>query len=254
MKKYFIEALGTAFLVYFGCGCALSSYEKIGLFGVGLAFAFVYAFWYIMFEHISGSHLNPVVSFSQYLIKKISVKQFWAYFLAQIIGGLVAALMLMFTYLLAVDGAGILASNRMVCGYGTFSQSSVTFFGGELIEIVLTFIFVTIFLIVQHKNKSKVINGLVLGLVYLVIVICGFNFTGACINPARAFGPAFVHFMLGSPDLLVQFFWISLATFIGSFFAVLLFMKIYSKDDIEFAWKSKKKKKIKKINQKKTEK
>lgn len=242
MKKYFIEATGTAFLVFIGCGCALSSFEAIGVFGVGLSFGLVYALWYLMFNAISGSHLNPAISFSQYLIKKISVKQFWLYSLSQIIGGLIAALMLLFTYLLCVDGAGILASNRMLCGYGIFSQTSVSFFMAMLIEIFATLIFVLIFLITQHKQENKIFASLLLGVAYVLIVVFTFSATGACINPARAFGPAFVHFILGAPDCIVQFVWISFATLVGSFLGVLVFRKIYSKDNIEFAWKLKKNK------------
>ena len=242
MKKYFIEATGTAFLVFIGCGCALSSFEVIGVFGVGLSFGLVYALWYMMFNTISGSHLNPAVSFSQYLIKKISAKEFWFYSLSQVIGGLIAALMLMFTYLLCVDGAGLLASNRMLCGYWMYSQASVSFILAMLIEIVATLAFVLVFLITQHRKDNKILAGLILGVVYVLIVVCTFNATGACINPARAFGPAFVYFILGSPDCIIQFIWISFATLVGSFLGVLIFRKIYSKDNIAYAWKSKKQK------------
>ena len=52
-----------------------------------------------MVGNISGGHLNPAVSFSMLLIKKLSVWKFILYVIAQSIGSFLAALMVYLVYL-----------------------------------------------------------------------------------------------------------------------------------------------------------
>jgi len=93
MKKYFCEAIGTAVLVLFGCGAAVITGNTLTIaltFGLSIiAMAYVIG-------NISGCHINPAVSLAMLINRKITVKEFAFYCLAQIVGAFIGAALLFF--------------------------------------------------------------------------------------------------------------------------------------------------------------
>lgn len=88
MKKYVCEFIGTAVLVLFGCGNAAIAGDFLGTLGVALAFGLsIIAMAYVI-GNISGCHVNPAVSLAMLINKKMSVKDFILYVVAQFIGAL----------------------------------------------------------------------------------------------------------------------------------------------------------------------
>ncbi len=183
-KKYLAELIGTAILVFVGCGSAvfLGADANGGHLAVALAFGLSIVATAYVIGNVSGCHINPAVSLAVFLNKKLSTNDFLGYVIAQIIG--------------AIIGAGILKYLSVVTeidltgGLGTNGIGTVGVMGGLIVEIVLTFIFIfTILGVTSDENKSNV-AGIVIGLTLTFVHIIGIPLTGTSVNPARSIGPA----------------------------------------------------------------
>lgn len=132
MKKYIAEVIGTFALVFFGCGTILFMASEVGLIGVSFAFGLTVVAMAYGLGPISGAHLNPAVSLGARLAGRMSTTDMLGYWVAQIIGGLAAALVLI------AMGADAGAASTMVGEPGTMAAL--------IYEVVATFLFVTVIL------------------------------------------------------------------------------------------------------------
>jgi aquaporin Z len=188
-KKMIAEVLGTAILVLFGCGAAVIGGAAIGFTGISLAFGLAIVAAAYGIGAISGAHLNPAVSFGMVMAGRMSIADFAAYAVAQLIGATVGAgaLYLIATgkadYSVAANGLG---QNGFGAGYlGEYSLNAALIF-----EAVMTFLFVTVILGATGTGSAPGFAGLAIGLTLAAIHLVGINVTGVSVNPARSFGPA----------------------------------------------------------------
>ena len=95
-SRLLAEAIGTFALVFVGCGAIMVSTEGGGLgqVGVALAFGLVIVAMVFALGHVSGAHLNPAVSLSFALVRHFPASRVPAYWTAQVVGALLAALLL----------------------------------------------------------------------------------------------------------------------------------------------------------------
>ncbi|MEG2597103.1 MAG: aquaporin, partial [Oscillospiraceae bacterium] len=109
MKKYIAEFIGTMVLVIFGCGSAVAANTLLGTTGQAVPLAFstlliAFAFGLVIVAmaysigNISGCHINPAVSLAMLISKKLSVKDFIGYVVAQMLGGIAGAGILVFLF------------------------------------------------------------------------------------------------------------------------------------------------------------
>src|SRR6187401_3637792 len=100
MKTYFAEFFGTFWLVLGGCGAAMLSAAfpevGIGLVGVSLAFGLTVLTMAYAIGHISGCHLNPAVTLGLWAGNRFSSREIIPYWIAQVVGAVLAAIVLMF--------------------------------------------------------------------------------------------------------------------------------------------------------------
>jgi len=121
----------------------------------------------------------------------MSFGEFAGYALAQCVGALAAALILLAIasgkadYSIAANGLG-------QTGYGTGFGGEYSLMAALVFELVMTFIFVTVILGVTAKGAPGAMAGLAIGLTLTAIHLAGINVSGASVNPARSFGPAVV--------------------------------------------------------------
>src|SRR6266550_2652342 len=123
-RRMAAEAIGTFWLVFGGCGSAVlaAGYPTLGIgfLGVALAFGLTVLTMAYSIGHISGCHLNPAVTIGLWSGGRFPARDILPYWAAQLVGGFVAALLLLFiaqgnpTFDLASSG---LAQN----GYGSAS-------------------------------------------------------------------------------------------------------------------------------------
>ncbi len=92
-KKYIAEAIGTMVLVLFGCGVAIATSADI--VATSLAFGLTIVAMAYSIGNISGCHINPAVSLAMLITKKLSLKDFSFYVLFQVIGAAIASVLLL---------------------------------------------------------------------------------------------------------------------------------------------------------------
>jgi len=183
-KKICAEMLGTAVLVFMGCGSAVVLGCNVGAGHLAVAMAFglaIVASAYVI-GGISGCHVNPAVSLAMLIDKRIDVRTFIEYVCAQVAGAIIGSAFLKIIVVAGVrDNTGALGSNG-AAGAGILVSL--------LAEIILTYIFVLTILGVTGDASKGNIAGLVIGLTLVFVHIVGIPLTGTSVNPARSIGPA----------------------------------------------------------------
>ena len=202
MKKYLAEMIGTMTLVILGCGTAMlvgcDAASGSGYILTAFAFGLSIVAMAYSIGNISGCHINPAVSLGFLITGELNAKDFIGYVIGQCIGALIGS-----GLLAAIFGLGCVTDQTG--GYGTNGLSGVggSAAAGLLVEIILTFIFVTAILGVTSKKASHgSFGGLVIGLTLVVVHILGIGLTGTSVNPARSLGPAIVAAITGNAEPL----------------------------------------------------
>lgn len=190
MVKYFAELVGTFVLVFGGVGSAVLAGSHIGFAGVALAFGLSLLAMVYTIGPVSGCHVNPAVTLGVLLARKIGLKDAVMYVIAQIIGAIVAAAIVLVIakglpagYDPAVGGLG-------ADGYGLHSPDHYSMAAGFVVEIVLTFFLVLTVLGSTDVAAPVGFAGIAIGLVLTLIHLVGIPVTNTSVNPARSIGPA----------------------------------------------------------------
>ena len=230
LKKAIAECLGTFVLVFFACGvAALTGGELVA---TALAFGLVIVAMAYSIGRISGCHINPAVSLAMLIAKKMSVKEFLVYVCAQLVGGLLGAILLfgiakMSNLALVGD-----ACNGMV-GYTGGDWQVGQIIGTILVEVVLTFIFVyVIFNVTDSKNEGVGKKaGLIIGLTLTLVHLVGIPLTGTSVNPARSIATAVAAAIFnGTTDALAQVFLFIVAPLLGGVLAALVYGLLHKEE------------------------
>jgi len=210
IKKYVAEFIGTFVLVFFACGTAAvvgcSAEHGTGYLLTALAFGLVIVAMAYSIGNISGCHINPAVSIAMLISKKMTVTDFIGYVVAQFIGAIAGAAVLM-AFVGKESGLG---ANALYDGNIWLSL---------LIEVILTFVFVIAILGVTSKTSNSAVAGIVIGLSLTLVHILGISFTGTSVNPARSFGPA----LLVGGDALANVWVFIVAPLVGGALAAVVY-------------------------------
>ena len=219
-KKYVAEVIGTFTLVFLGCGSAI--FLGAGAEGGHLAVAFAFGLSIVAMAYViggvSGCHINPAVSLSMLLDKRLSVKDFVGYVISQVIGAIAAAALLF----ALVEAFGM---TDLTGGLGTNGVGDLGIGGAFIVEIVLTFIFVLAILGVTAQEKTANVAGLVIGLTLVLVHIVGIPLTGTSVNPARSLGPA----IFAGGEALTHVWVFILAPLVGAVLAVIAYRLVVKK-------------------------
>ncbi len=213
MRKYVAEFIGTLVLVLFGTGIAVVSGGD--LVATALAFGLAIVAEAYVIGDISGCHVNPAVSLAMLITKKISVKDFAYYVVAQVLGALAGTAIL---YAI-LKGTNLGTAALGTKGFEALSATNISLIGALLTEIVLTFVFVYTILGVTSDDKTSNIAGIVIGLTLTFVHLLGIGLTGTSVNPARSLAPAVI---IGGTALKQVWVFI-VAPFVGAALAAFIF-------------------------------
>ncbi len=225
LRPLVAELAGTALFVFFGAGSIAATLAAAVTGGVqsmivaaahGVGMAIIVS----ATMNISGGHINPAVSFALFVAGKINGKTLGQYVGAQLLGALVGAALV----------KGLLPWGAVHASAAGTPQLSITTDGlhGILIEAMLTFFLVSAVFGTAVSSEAPKIGGFGIGLAIFVCALVGGPFTGAIMNPARAFGPAIIAWQLTAQYV----YWVGPligATLAGLFWKHLLLPKDHAK-------------------------
>src|SRR6201987_677286 len=147
------EFFGTFWLVLGCCGAAVLAAKfpdtGIGFLGVAFAFGLTVLTMAYAVGHISGGHFIPAVTIGFGWGGGCANKHVIPYIVAQVIGAIVAALVL---WLIASGKPGWVAGGFAANGYGDLSPGKYSLGSCFLIEVVMTFFF--LFIIIGTTSKG----------------------------------------------------------------------------------------------------
>jgi len=173
MRKYVVEFIGTFFLVLTVCFAVLTNAALAPLAIGAVLAAMVFAG-----GHISGGHFNPAVTLAVFLRGRLALREVGPYMAAQLLGGLVAAVITRYVY----TGA---RADR-------FTVSGRELVGAVVVEFLFTFALAYVVLNVA-TSKSHPINsfyGLAIGFTVLAGAAAVGGISGGAFNPAVGLGVA----------------------------------------------------------------
>lgn len=148
-RKYLAEFFGTFILVFIGCGSVL--FGAISNIEIALSFGATLTVLFYTIGSISGCHINPAVTVSALLLKKISFLDSFFYIFFQCFGAITAAFVL---YIISLGDFNVLREN---IGQNSFIESDnhhYNLFVAFLVEIIFSFFF--IFTILSSTNSNYV--------------------------------------------------------------------------------------------------
>ena len=234
---FLYETLGTAMLLLLGCGVVATAILRDSKgygggwllinFGWGLG---VYAGVYVAF--VSGAHLNPAVTISQWMVGNITAGQVPVYFAGEFLGAFLGAVIAYLAFKLHFDAEEDSGAKLAVFSTGPAIRN----YGWNLVtEIVGTF--VLIFVILISGGTPTEVGPLFVALLVVGIGASLGGPTGYAINPARDLGPRIAHAVLpikgkGSSDW--GYSWVPVVgPIIGAIIATLVFQAIGAQNLID---------------------
>ena len=200
IQKCIAELFGTFVLTFCACGCAGGT--NFDVTPTSLAFGLTLVVMIYSIGKISGCHINPAVSIAFLILGELSGSEFIGYVVSQFIGGLIGSICVFGFIYMSLKGqrkgrmANLYNTNESAFGnasnnilnYPIYGYEVGSVFGGLLTEIVLTFIYVYVFICVTAPgNPDGNLAGLIIGGTLTLVHLVGICITGTSVNPARSF-------------------------------------------------------------------
>ncbi|XP_045480591.1 aquaporin AQPcic-like isoform X1 [Harmonia axyridis] len=185
LALFFAELIGTMILMFVGCASCISFNEDPAvphhIKSLGFGFAVHVAIQVV--GHITACHINPAVSITSLLLRKINIIQFVVYLLAQFLGAVLGFGLLKVLFPEDYVQNGFCMTK--VGGGATLTQ-------GFFIELVITCILCFVLCSVWDDRNAQWGDSTPLrfAIIVGVLSIIGGPLTGASMNTARSFAPA----------------------------------------------------------------
>ncbi len=173
------EALGVFALCFIGIMAINGAND---LTGIALAQGLAIGVMVAALGHVSGGHFNPAVTLGLLLGRKIDAPMAGVYWAAQLLGGVIAAVVVALTV------------SRDAVAFGTPTLADdVNVFVGIVLEMIGTFFLVlVVYGTVVDRRAPASVYPFAIGLTVTIGILALGAFTGGALNPARGFGPALV--------------------------------------------------------------
>ncbi|AYF99520.1 aquaporin [Protaetiibacter intestinalis] len=221
VRRLIAETFGTYVLVFGVIGAALFFAPDNGALPVALAVGLAVLTAAYAVGSISGGHFNPAVTLGAAAAGRASWTDVLPYWIAQIVGGLLATL----TFgLFGVLSGKTLDFGAVSNGYDAHSPLGFSLGSVLVAEIVATAVFVLIILGVTAAGSTTagfapLAIGLSLTMVHLVMI----PISNSSVNPARSIATA----VLGGPDALAQLWVFLVAPLVGGLLAGVVYRPLF---------------------------
>jgi MIP family channel proteins len=201
LRPALAELIGTFALVFVSAGAVCASQlafsagsAQLPLLTISLASGLILAVMLPITLPLGGGFLNPAITLTLWVFKRIPGNRAAWLIGAQIVGAFVAALCLrpMFTESVLADARfGTPHLNMLAYGgtmYGTPTVAMML--SGIGVEFVLTFIFTFAIYGALLDPRAPQLGIVGPGVTLTAVMLMGYPLTGAAVNPARWLGPA----------------------------------------------------------------
>src|SRR3954463_10163744 len=185
LRSVVAEFVGTALLVFLAVGTAVAGINTMGRLGVAFAFGLVVLALAYAIGQISGCHVNPAVTLGVLLGRGMTATEAAYYWVAQFAGAIAGAALLK----LMTSGFGDVTDQTKTLGSNNWG-TGISAGGAFLLEVLLTFVFVAVILLVTGRSATPGFAGLAIGLALTAVHLVGIPLDGTSVNPARSLGPA----------------------------------------------------------------
>ncbi len=214
LRPLIAEFVGVFMLVFIGAGAMIvNGYRDgaLGLGGIAAAHGLALALAVTATMSISGGHINPAVTLGLWSVGRIDARKAGLYVVAQLLGAVVAALLLKTLFPTIAGRIQELGALRLA--------PDISFIGASAIEAILTFFLALAVMGTAIDPAGPKVGGFGIGVALWMGVLAGGPLTGGALNPARAFGPA-----------LVANFWVGqLVYWIGPIVGAVAAMQVYER-------------------------
>ena len=182
-RLYLAELLGTFLFMSIGYA-SVANFKAInpvlpGLLVVPFSFGFGLLAAIYAFGHVSGGHFNPAVTLAMVADRRTTPVEAVGYIIAQVIGAIGAAALVLITINQDAVAAGI-----------TKPGPGVSDISALILETAFTAFFVIV--ILTSTKRSVAVAGIVIPLTLVAIHFALAVLTGSSVNPARSIGSAVV--------------------------------------------------------------
>lgn len=188
MAAFMAEFIGTFALIFIGAGSIIvapGSGPAMGtLVGIALAHGLTIAVMGSSVGHISGGHLNPAVTVGMMATGKIEIPKGIGYITSQVLGAVLAALLLVTCFPAEAVTAAKLGTPLLA--------PNVSILSGIVLEAITTFFLVFVIFGTAVDGRGPKMGALFIGLTVALDILAIGPLTGAAMNPARSLGPALV--------------------------------------------------------------
>lgn len=188
-KRLLVEGVGTAWLVFVGCGSTVLDTSMIvqgfGGLEVSLAFGLAFATAGYASGGISGAHFNPAVTVGLTVAQRFPVRDLLPYIAAQIAGAIAAAALLAYVAS-GRPGFDLGASEFAANGFGAHSPADYQLHSALVVEFVLSFAFVLVCLSIVDRKDMAPLGPLIVGACLMLVYLVSIPVTNGSVNPARS--------------------------------------------------------------------
>ncbi|XP_049759426.1 aquaporin-8 [Elephas maximus indicus] len=179
-----VELLGSALFIFIGCLSVIQNQSDTGSLQPAVAQGLALSLLVAILGNISGGHFNPAVSLVAMLIGGLNLIMLFPYWICQLCGGLIGAAL----------AKAVSSEDRYWNASGAAFvtvQEPGQVLGAVVVEVVLTILLALVVCIgVINERTHDALAPFFVGFSVIVAVLAGGAVSGACMNPARAFGPA----------------------------------------------------------------
>ncbi len=219
MKLFAAEAVGTFVLMIVGPGSAILGVNAMGPFGVAFAFGFALLAMAYTIGHVSGCHINPAVTLSFLLTRKLTVTKAVYYWIAQLVGAVLGGLAIFVISRSGHDQTGNFASN----GWGSKIGNDFGIGAAMFVEIVFTALLIFVVLSTTGKGYPAGFGGIAAGLTLGMIHLATIPVDNTSVNPARSIGTA----LYGGTQAMSQLWVFILFPLIGGVLGALIWLLVH---------------------------
>ena len=179
------EAVGTFLFFFLGfSGIAVATdlgMDTIGPLGIAFGFGLGLALAITAFGHLSGGHFNPAVSAGLAVAGKFPSRDVIPYWIAQLVGGFVAVLVMALVY-----------TSETTDALDTKPGVGIDDWAALVLELIATALFVMVILTVATDGRAAwkgVMAPLLIGLFIFTAATTVGPASGGSFNPARSLDP-----------------------------------------------------------------